>query len=68
MNNMETAYYRSCHDPKFLDMVGYRNELSMLSMTLTLLKTRLIALKSVNLDTSDYIPAWRKFALMYRAG
>ncbi|ORE19341.1 hypothetical protein BCV71DRAFT_177805 [Rhizopus microsporus] len=49
-------------------MVGYRNELSMLSMTLTLLKTRLIALKSVNLDTSDNIPAWRKFALMYRAG
>lgn len=68
MNSMETAYYANCNDSKFLDMVGYRNELSTLSMILALLKNRLLALKSVTLDTSDNIPPWQKYSLMYRSG
>ncbi|KAG1224576.1 hypothetical protein G6F35_003933 [Rhizopus arrhizus] len=68
MNSMETAYYANCNDSKFLDMVGYRNELSTLSMILALLKNRLLTLKSVTLDASDNIPPWQKYSLMYRSG
>ncbi|CAO3697257.1 unnamed protein product [Rhizopus stolonifer] len=68
MNSMETACYKDCSNSALLEKVGYRNELSMLSMTLALLKARLFALKSVTLDVSDNIRPWQKYALMYRSG
>lgn len=67
MNPLETQYYANCSDAQLLDFVGYRNEISMISMTTAMLKSKLHALKSVQLPT-DNLPYWQKFALMYRAG
>lgn len=67
MNSMETELYAACTDAHLLDFVGYRNEITMMSMTLALLKSKLHAIKSVDLET-EHIPYWQKFALMYRAG
>lgn len=57
-----------CTDGKLLDFVGYRNELSMIGMTLTFLKIRLQALKVVNFNEDDRITDCKRFALMYRRG
>lgn len=67
MNSMETEHFAFCTDTNLLDFVGYRNEITMISMTLSLLKSKLYALKSVKLG-NELIPYWQKFALMYRAG
>lgn len=68
MNSMETEYYSICSDPQLLDFVGYRNELSMLSMTLALLKNRLHALElPLDVDMNN-ITYWQRFCLMYRSG
>lgn len=67
MNSIETEYFAICADANLLDFVGYRNEITMISMTLSLLKSKFHALKSVQLE-NEHIPYWQKFALMYRAG
>ncbi|CAO0790008.1 unnamed protein product [Mucor circinelloides] len=67
MNSIETEHYAICADARLLDFVGYRNEITMISMTLSLLKSKLHAIKSVHLET-EHIPYWQKFALMYRTG
>ncbi|CAO3648430.1 unnamed protein product [Mucor fragilis] len=67
MNSMETEHYAICADAHLLDFVGYRNEITMITMTLALLKSKLHAIKSVQLET-EHIPYWQQFALMYRAG
>lgn len=68
MNSVETEYYSICADTQLLEFVGYRNELSMLSMTLALLKSRLHALKTVSFEVDEKLTECQKFALMYRAG
>lgn len=68
MNSAETEYYSICADSQLLEFVGYRNELSMLSMTLALLKSRLHALKTVSFTVDESISEWQKFSLMYRSG
>lgn len=68
MNRLETQYYSTCTDAKLLDFVGYRNELSMLSMTAGLLSYRLRNLRSVQYTIDDSMEYWHKFSLMYRAG
>lgn len=68
MNRMETEYYSACTNTDLLDFVGYRNELSMLSMTLALLTHRLRAIKNITYTVDDEIKYWQKFSLMYRAG
>ncbi|KAI9246528.1 hypothetical protein BY458DRAFT_536883 [Sporodiniella umbellata] len=40
----------------------------MLSTTLSLLKGRLLALKSVKMNTNCDLKPWQKYALMYRSG
>ncbi|CEP16037.1 hypothetical protein [Parasitella parasitica] len=67
MNSLETEHYAMCTDGNLLDFVGYRNEITMISMTLSLFKSKLYALKSVQLE-KEHIPYWQTFALMYRAG
>ncbi|KAI8645188.1 hypothetical protein BD408DRAFT_339163 [Parasitella parasitica] len=67
MNGIETEHYATCTDGNLLDFVGYRNEITMISMTLSLFKGKLYALESVQLE-KQHIPYWQKFALMYRAG
>ncbi|KAI7900357.1 uncharacterized protein BX663DRAFT_439793 [Cokeromyces recurvatus] len=51
----------------FLDFVGYRNELSMISMILGLLNTRLITLTTTSIMGDDLTDCQR-YALMYRKG
>lgn len=68
MNGIEMEHYSICADAEYLDFVGYRNELSMLAMTLAILKSRLQALRSTNFVVDDNLPYWQKFALMYRSG
>jgi hypothetical protein len=68
MNDIETEYYAECTDSKLLDFVGYRNELSMIAMTLAFLKIRLQSLKTVNLDNDEHMADCKKFSLMYRKG
>ncbi|KAI9472414.1 MAG: hypothetical protein EXX96DRAFT_354937 [Benjaminiella poitrasii] len=67
MNNIEVDYYKDCKDPAFLNFVGYRNELSMISMILALLNTRMIALTSSPI-TNKNLSSCEKYALMYRKG
>lgn len=68
MNSLETKFYSNCRDAKFLDFVGYRNELSILSMTSGLLNYRLRVLRNVQFNTDDNMAYWQKFSLMYRGG
>lgn len=67
MNALEVQYYHGCTDTTLLDFVGYRNELSMISMVLMLLKSKLYALNSVTPDI-DNMTECQRFALMYRKG
>jgi hypothetical protein len=68
MNDTETEFYMKCTDSKLLDFVGYRNELSMIGMTLQFLKIRLQSLKTVSLSDDKHMADCKKFALMYRRG
>lgn len=68
MNRMETEYYSTCTDANLLNFVGYRNELSMLSMTLALITHRLRAIRNTTFTVNDDTKHWQKFSLMYRAG
>jgi hypothetical protein len=67
MNSLEIEYHHDCTQSKYLDFVGYRNELSMISMTMALLQSRIQNITSVSLDKSN-LKEWQTFALMYRAG
>ncbi|KAI8985972.1 hypothetical protein BDB01DRAFT_721138 [Pilobolus umbonatus] len=51
-----------------LDHVGYRNEISMLTMTANLLKSRLYSLNSLTFTENDDMKEWNKYSLMYRRG
>lgn len=68
MNGIETQHYSVCADAELLDFVGYRNELSMLSMTLAILKSRSQALKTHRFVVDDSLTYTQKCALMYRSG
>lgn len=67
MNALEVQCYLNCSDSVLLDFIGYRNELSMISMVLMLLKNKLHALRSVTLEEEN-ITESQRYALMYRRG
>ncbi|KAI8979311.1 hypothetical protein BDF20DRAFT_868834 [Mycotypha africana] len=67
MNSVEMEHYKQCTNPRFIEFIGYRNELCMLSMTLQVLETKLRAIQSVDLK-KDNLRDSQKFALMYRKG
>ncbi|KAI8147792.1 hypothetical protein BJV82DRAFT_507046 [Fennellomyces sp. T-0311] len=67
MNELEITSYLNCTDGRFLDFVGFRNELAMLNTINALLQTRLMAIRNVILDCTNLNPHQR-YALMYRQG
>lgn len=67
MNALEIQCYYNCTDTALLDFVGYRNELSMISMVLMLLKNKLFALNSVKIDEENMTECQR-YAVIYRKG
>ena len=67
MSELEISSYLNCTDGRFLDFVGFRNELAMFNTVNALLQTRLMALRKVVLDIMNP-NLYQKYALMYRQG